>query len=450
MKNFTIRALLQKLGGLTVCLILAGVAQAQVPISLEKSLELARQNNVALRQAKYNSTRADIGVRRSKYSYLPSITASADVSRSNGLFFDNVAGEVKRGNTSTSQPYLVGQVVLFDGFTKLHELKQAKHNANAYTYAVQQAEIDFETNVTAYYLQALVDRENIHIAEDRIKLLQGQLEKIEIQERAGVRAQDEVYQIKAQLATEKLNLITHQNNFRRDKLQLVQEMNVEGNPDYELLTPDTPEDINMLLPAEAEIMQRALGHSPGVKSSAATLDAAKSNLKVIRSNFSPTLSLEGVYGSNYSSNFYVDPENGNFNTMPYFDQLDFNQRKVIGLNLSIPVFNGLIRHFDAQTARLDLHNAELDFIASQNQLRQTVQQAYQDVLAAREKYNTVIANLDYTQRAFSSAKRRYELGNIDFFFYMESLNNMNKTQAELLQSKCEFYFKMRILELYMG
>ncbi|GAB3819718.1 hypothetical protein GCM10028895_18540 [Pontibacter rugosus] len=136
--------------------------------------------------------------------------------------------------------------------------------------------------------------------------------------------------------------------------------------------------------------------------------------------------------------------------MPYFDQLDFNQRKVIGLNLSIPVFNGLIRHFDAQTARLDLHNAELDFIASQNQLRQTVQQAYQDVLAAREKYNTVIANLDYTQRAFSSAKRRYELGNIDFFFYMESLNNMNKTQAELLQSKCEFYFKMRILELYMG
>ncbi|GAB3819714.1 hypothetical protein GCM10028895_18530 [Pontibacter rugosus] len=290
MKNFTIRALLQKLGGLTVCLILAGVAQAQVPISLEKSLELARQNNVALRQAKYNSTRADIGVRRSKYSYLPSITASADVSRSNGLFFDNVAGEVKRGNTSTSQPYLVGQVVLFDGFTKLHELKQAKHNANAYTYAVQQAEIDFETNVTAYYLQALVDRENIHIAEDRIKLLQGQLEKIEIQERAGVRAQDEVYQIKAQLATEKLNLITHQNNFRRDKLQLVQEMNVEGNPDYELLTPDTPEDINMLLPAEAEIMQRALGHSPGVKSSAATLDAAKSNLKVIRSNFSPTLS----------------------------------------------------------------------------------------------------------------------------------------------------------------
>jgi outer membrane protein len=33
---------------------------------------------------------------------------------------------------------------------------------------------------------------------------------------------------------------------------------------------------------------------------------------------------------------------------------------------------------------------------------------------------------------------------------MESLNNKNKVQAELLQSKCEFYFKQRILELYQG
>ncbi|GHA53993.1 TolC family protein [Pontibacter akesuensis] len=450
MKKFTSKALLQKLGGLTVCLSVAMATQAQQAITLEESIELARVHNVALRQARYNSTKSDIEVRRSKYSYLPSISANADVSRSNGLFFDNVAGEVKRGTTSTSQPYLVGEVVLFDGFTKLHELKQAKQQAAASTYAVQQAEIDLETNITAYYLQALVDRENIRIAEGRITLLEGQLEKIEKLERAGVRALDEVYQIKAQLATEKLNLITHQNNYRRDKLQLVQEMNVEGNPEYTLQVPETPMALSMALPTEEEVLQRSLGYSPQVKASAASLAAAKSNLKIARSNFSPTLALQGVYSSNYSSNFYADPENGNFETMKYTDQLDLNRRKFVSLSLIIPVFNGLSRHFDSQTARLDLRNAELDYAASQNQLRQTVQQAYQDVLAAREKYTTVTANLEYTQRAFESARRRYELGNIDFFSYMESLNNMNKSQAELLQSQCEFYFRMRILELYMG
>ncbi|MDX5437561.1 MAG: TolC family protein [Pontibacter sp.] len=269
-------------------------------------------------------------------------------------------------------------------------------------------------------------------------------------EKAGIRAQDEVYQIKAQIATERSNLITHQNNYRKAKLQLVQEMNVEGNPDYELLMPDAPQDVTMDLPSEGEVMSNALAYSPLVKSSAAYVDAAKNELKLVRSNFSPTLTLQGMLGSNYSSNIYKDPENGNMATMPYFDQLDLNRRRVVALNLSIPVFNGLSRHFDAQAARLDLRNAELDYVASQNQLRQTVQQAYQDVVAAREKYNTITASLDYTQRAFASAKRRYELGTIDFFSYMESLNNMNKAQAELLQSKCEFYFKKRILELYQG
>lgn len=450
MKKLSSKALLKKLGGLAVCLCLAAAAQAQEVLTLEQSLNLARQNNVALRQAKYNHTKADVNVSRSKFSYLPALSANADVNKINGQTFDNVTGQVKNGTTTTSYPYLAGQVVLFDGFTKLFELKRARQLSEASSYAAQQAEIEMETNITNYYLQALLDHENTAIAQERIKLLEGQLDKMEKLERAGVRAQDEVYQIKAQIATEKLNLITFRNNYRRAKLQLLQEMNVDGTPEYVLQTPTTPLDLSMSLPSEQEVMARALGHSPIIKSSSASLEAAKTNLKVARSNFSPTLSLEGVLSSNYTSNILKDPGKGDFSTIPYFEQLDLNQRKIVGLSLSIPLFNGLSRHFDAQTARLDLRNAELDLVARQNQLRQTVQQVYQDVLAAQEKYNTVMANLAYTEKAFESAKRRYELGTIDFFAYMESLNNKNRAQTELLQSKCEFYFKQRILELYQG
>ncbi|GAB3195344.1 outer membrane protein [Pontibacter aydingkolensis] len=450
MKKVLTKALLKKLGGLAICLSLAATVQAQEVLTLEQSLNLARQNNVALRQAKYNHTKADINVNRSKFSYLPTLSANADVNKINGQTFDNITGQVKNGTTTTSFPYLAGQVVLFDGFTKLFELKRSRQLAEASSYAAQQAEIDLETNITNYYLQALLDNENITIVQERIKLLEGQLDKMEKLERAGVRAQDEVYQIKAQIATEKLNLITFQNNYRRARLQLTQEMNVEGNPEYVLQTPTTPLDLNMSLPTEQEVMARTLGYSPMIKSSAASLEAAKSNLKVVRSNFSPTLSLEGVLSSNYTSNALNDPGNGDFSTIPYFEQLDLNQRKIVGLRLSLPLFNGLSRQFDAQAARIDLRNAELDLVARQNQLRQTVQQVYQDVLAAQEKYNTVMANLEYTEKAFESAKKRYELGTIDFFAYMESLNNKNRVQTELLQSKCEFYFKQRILELFQG
>lgn len=448
MKNFSTLALLKKLGRLGLCLLLSNAAYAQEPLTLEQSLALARQHNVALRQARHLNSKADLQVKRSKFAYLPSIAARADLSRSNGLFFDNVAGELRRGSTTTSYPYLAGEVVLFDGFSKLYELQKARYQSEASGYTAQQALIDLETNVTQYYLQALVELENTRITESRIELLQAQLGQTEKLEQAGVLAQDEVYQIKAQLATEKLNLISHKNNYRRAQLQLAQEINAPGSPNYSLQAPAPALAQGMALLTEEEVLALAQQHVPLLKASGAALEAAKSNLKLTRSNFSPTLRLEGIVGSNYSSNIVEAQQNGDIKTLPYFDQLDLNQRKVVGLSLDIPVFNGLSRHFDAQSARLDVRNAELDLQASRNQLLQTVQLAYQDVLAAHEKYNTVMANLEYTRRAFASAKRRYELGTIDFFSYMESLNNMNRTEAELLQSQCELYFKHRILALY--
>lgn len=127
-----------------------------------------------------------------------------------------------------------------------------------------------------------------------------------------------------------------------------------------------------------------------------------------------------------------------------------NQQNIVQMSLNIPVFNGLRNYFQSQMVRIDLRNAELDYVAAEKVLQQTVQQAYQDVLAAREKYNTVIANLTYTEKAYEMAKRLYEAGVMDFYAYLESLNNKNKAEAELIQSKCEFYFKQRILQLYQS
>ncbi|WP_242916903.1 TolC family protein [Pontibacter liquoris] len=451
MKKSTSQALLKKLGGLALCLSLASAAQAQELLTLEQSLEIARQHNVALRQARYNSTKATVNLRRNKFSYLPSVTAYNDLNRVNGLTFDNVQGQVKRGNTTTSNPYLVGELVLFDGFAKFFEMKRARQQANASKYIESQAEITMEATVTGKFMQAILDRENIRIARERITLLEQQTKRMEILERAGTHTESDVYQLKSQVATEKLNLITHENNYRRAMLELAQEMNAGPNLNYELQTPTTPLAITDALPPLDSVMARALAYSPQLKASKETVAATKSGVSIARSNLSPTLSLNGIVGSNFSTNIMQqNPETQQMEQIPYFDQLDQNQQKIVQLSLSIPVFRGLSNHFQSQEARIDLRNAELDYVATENTLRQTVQQAYQDVLAAQEKYNTVMANLEYTDKAYETAKRRYESGVTDFFSYLESLNNKNKAEAELIQSKCEFYFKQRILALYQG
>ncbi len=451
MNLFSTRALLQKLGGLLFCAVFSLQAQAQQTLTLEQSIELARQHNVALRQAQHNSSKASVNLRRTQFAYLPTITARADASRINGLTFDNVSGQVRRGNTTTSNPYIAGQLVLFDGFSRYFELKKAAAQAQAGKYTQAQAEIEMEAAVTGYYLQAILDRENINISKDRIALLQSQVQKMEKLEKAGTRTEQDVYQLKSQLATEQLNLITNENSYRATVQALAQQINAGPDANYELQAPTTTLDITAPLPPLDSVMARALANSPQLKAAKANLGATKQSMKIARSGISPTLSLDGIIGSNYSNNIQeLNTETNTYQNIPYFEQLDQNQQKIVQLSLSIPVFRGLSSHFETQTARLDLRNAELDYIAAQNQLQQTVQNAYQDVLAAREKYATAQANIEYANKAFEAAKRRYEAGTIDLFSYMESLNNKNKVQTELLQSTCEFYFKHRILELYQG
>jgi len=452
MKICTPIILLKKLGGLSLCLYFSATcAYAQQALTLEQSLDLARQHNVNLRQASYNASKSTINLRSTQFAYLPTIGARADVSRVNGLTFDNVQGQVKRGNTTSSNPYISAQLVLFEGFSKFFELKRARKEAEANTYLLEQAQIDMEATVTGHFLQAILDRENARIARERISLLESQVNQIAKLEKAGVRTEGDVYQLKSQLATEKLNLITHENSYRQSLMLLSQAMNSGADTNYDLQTPTAMVDINESLPAFEEVLNKVVAGSPLLKASEATLAASKQNLNVVRSSLSPTLSLNGIIGSNFSSNIMQpDSENKIFTQIPYFEQLDQNQQKIVQLSLSIPVFNGFRNHFLSQNAKLDLRNAELDYIAAENTLRQTIQQAYQDVLAAQEKYNTVVANLEYSQKAFEAAKRKYELGLVDFFSYMESLNNKSRVEAELLQSKCEFYFKYRILTLYQG
>jgi len=45
-------------------------------------------------------------------------------------------------------------------------------------------------------------------------------------------------------------------------------------------------------------------------------------------------------------------------------------------------------------------------------------------------------------------KKRFETGNTDFYTYLESLNNKNRAEIQLINAKYSIIFRKKVLDLY--
>ncbi|MBP9152975.1 MAG: TolC family protein, partial [Flavobacteriales bacterium] len=136
--------------------------------------------------------------------------------------------------------------------------------------------------------------------------------------------------------------------------------------------------------------------------------------------------------------------------IPYGSQLDQNLSERIGFSLNIPIFNGLQSRTAVRKARLGRINAELQLQDQKNQLYSSVQQAYNDATAAKRQYDASDKSVNATEKAFEYAQQRYNVGMMNTLEFNTSSNNMTRSRSELLRSKYDYIFKMKVLDFYQG
>jgi outer membrane protein len=298
----------------------------------------------------------------------------------------------------------------------------------------------------------VLDKENIIISKDRIELLEAQLDREQKRESVGVGNLDLVYSFKSQVATEKLNLVNMDNRLKSDQLVLLQALGVDLSDEYEIAPYNFKEE-EVLLEAETfeGVLKTSLEYAPGVKRAQANLKASLYNFKMAKSAYLPTVSLFGSYGSNYSSNGALNPDSGALEeNAGFFDQLGYNKNKFFNFSLNVPIFGNWRTRNRTQIARIGMINSELDFKQSELTITNGVQRVYLDLIAAQSTYQAAIENLVSLNQSYEFVKTRYENGNTDFFTYLESLNNKNRAEIQLANSKYSIVFRKKILDVYKG
>jgi outer membrane protein len=459
----------QGAGLLLAALLLPAGLRAQTSYTLTECIQRVQEENLQLKQAENQRAISATDLKQSKLDFLPDVNASANWRRNWGTSFDAFSFQRVNRTTDFSSPQINASMPLFEGFSRIYRMHQAEHTLAADRLQAESVKNDLITQTALNFLNILVDKSQLAITRGRIEVLEQQLTRLQSLESAGQRTEAEVKNVEAQLALEEVNAVNQQNQLARDKLRLVQLLQLDPDQDYRFQAPDTMRGgrLNEPLPELSAVVSNAMSTLPQVQAPRQRMAAAADAAQAARGGLYPTVTLSGNLGSNYTSNggvpvYEFDTLNIGGQALPidrelvevrrdgYFQQLEDNFSQGMNLRVSVPIFNGWQVRRQIQVAEIQHRNAELSLQQAKNELRNTVEQAYLDVEAARKRYRALQKQVRAFEEVFKVTERQYNAGTVNFLQYREALNNRSRARNELQQARYDYRFKRAILEFYNG
>lgn len=444
-----------KINRIFITLFLFGMTfqvNAQEKLSLKKCIDLALENNLTIQQSKLDLEQSAVGVTQSKANFLPTVNGSVNLSRSFGTVFDNVTFQRISRSTNTSAPQLFASLNIFNALKNHNQLKQSKLNQQSSEYALEASKDNIEAAVTLAYLQVVFDQENMKLSQMALDLLEEQRKRVQTLVDAEVSTEQDLYNIKAQIAGEKKNLAQSKTQFQKDLFSLLQYLNISDNKKYavENIELDAQSIFEKTETLEM-IYTESEKNSANLKAQEFSILSASKSIQIARASKFPTLTLNGMLGSNYSSNStfnystgqLVPPEN-------YFTQVGDNFYQGITLTLNVPIFNRLMNFQSIQNAKISFEKSKLTLESAKLDLKKQVQQAYLDLQFAKESFLSSKEQVDASDKAFQITKEKYEAGSVDYYTFRQSMNDKLNAEIGLKQAILEYFFRSRVLDVYMG
>ena len=452
---------------------------AQEKWDLRKCVEYAMQNNISVRQADLQIRFAELEFDQSKLSQYPNANFSTNVGYSAGRNQDPTTFSLITTGYVFNNYSLQASVDIFNWFTKKNTIASKDINLKATRAGVEKAQNDVALNVAIGYLQILLAREQITLAQSKVAQTISQLESTRRQVEAGKIPELNAINLESLLASDSSSLISAETAALQSLLQMKALLNLDAAAAFDIITPPVDlipiESLNDLQP-EA-VYNLATSNMPQQKVDALNVLVARKSVEIARGSMYPTFSMFGSLGSAFNNKareiksksqviaplgsvtvsgtpyqvFPLTPfDVYTFGNMQYFNQVNQNFRQSIGISASVPIFNGGNLRTAWQRSKLNVKQSELQQEQNSFTLKQDIYKAYNDATAAIQKFNANKKTVDASQKAYNFASKRYELGLLSTYDLITTQTTLQQAKSQLLYSQYDYIFKMKLLEFYKG
>lgn len=437
-----------------------GVAAGEV-LSLRQALDLALDRNPRLAAAKYALAEADQQVREAWGNVMPTLDLATNYTRNVSPAVNFLPAVIF--NPEADPDEFIGVQFAADNSWAFNlNLEQPLFNAAAFIgvgasgrfQALQQEGLRAETLATftrvreAYY-GLLLAQEQVRLTENSVARVRQSLSETQALNRAGLAAEYDVLRLEVELANLEPNLRRARNAEAQGRRQLAIELGwaideapslrVAGNlaelslsnesensrANRELLglfalQPPAPEAF------ATDFVREAVGQRADVRSLELTEDLRRTELRLEQVEYLPKISLFGTYSINAQ-------QNGS----PEFFGAPRAYARFVGVQVSLPVFQGFRRDARADQRRAALRAAERQTALGRAQATAEVQSLLEQVAESR-------ARASAQELAVRQARRGFEIASAQ---YREGLTGqLGLTDAEVALRQSEFNYAQAVYD----
>ena len=409
--------------------------------TLEECVDYAIKNNISIKQSELDLKTSSIEKMEAIGGFLPSLNANANYSVNTGASINPVTNQFQNQTFKSFSAGTSSNITLFNGLANWKVVQRAKLSRIANSYRLDKMKDDIALSVANSYLQILFNKEQLKVQINQNLITKENINRTKDLIEAGVVPAGDIYELQATDATQQQQIINTENTLFISKIGLCQILLLEDYPSFDIS--DEVFDIpltNISNETQETILVKARESVKEVKIALSNVDLAKKDLAISRSTYLPTLTGFVGYNTRWS-------ESTIFN---FADQLSLFDGTGIGLQLNIPVLNGLATRGRVQRAKINQERATYQLKQAELDLERNVYQAYNDVINARKAFEAAQKSLESRLQAFNFSKERYNVGLQNAFDFSQATLALENAQSEVIRTKYDYIFRTKILEFYFG
>jgi outer membrane protein len=462
---------------------------AQDKWDLPRCVNYALANNISIKQADIDSRTSKLSFDQAKYTQYGTANGATGLGFNFGRSI-NQTTNVYSNVEGLSQYYNLNVgITLFNWFALRRATESSDYSYKAQVVNIDKVKNDITLNVAAAYLAALLAKEQVTLANTKLQLTSQQLENTRRLVDAGSVPELNAAELEVQFATDTSSVISAQETYDIDNLQLKAILNLDAAAPFDLDTPPVEtipvEPISQLQPDVVYAI--AIGAFPQQKMNDLRITSSEKYVDYSRGKLYPTLNFYGALIDNFFNDLrHVDyqttsellPGSYALNSTPvpneqypiyfpsvnpiytsqpiykafqgYGDQLSNNFGQQFGLTLSIPIFNGNSSRINYKKAQLNVETAKLTKESDLLNLKQNIYQAYYNAVASLEKFEANKKAVIVAERSFDLSTKRYNIGMLNTIDYLTNQNNLFTARINVLIAQYDYVFRMKVLEYYKG
>lgn len=415
-------------------LMLMSAQEQPMRFSLEDCLKYAEEHNYTLQNAKLDQSVSEINYKQAKLQMSPTVSASA----SQGFSYSH--SSMNGGADWTGNYGLSAGVTLFKGLNTFNTIKQRKLDITQNSLLFEQQKNQLNIQIVQAFLNILMNEELSVYQKEVINKSREQMQQGYQRYKVGQILESDYLLLQAQYVSDSVNYENTLLNLNNNYITLKALLAISPSTPIDIQKPDTSSMLkNLMIPSLQEVVDKAFDYLPELKYSQNRIESANYDVKIAKSSYYPSLSLNAGVSTGYSSN------NGAFGT-----QLGDRLGENVGLSLNIPIYNQNRARASVKIAKIGVQQAENDLQEKQINILQDLEKYYVSVNEAENDYRVATIREKAYAANFEAYNMKFMYGTITAADLLTQQNNYLSALNTYMQNKYSFVLQRKILDILTG